>query len=281
MTYKEAVHYCKRMQKQYSTGYSFATRFFTKESREAVFVLYAFFRTADEIVDNPHGDESPAHTLSEWKKEWITAYTTGVSENAVLFGMTVVMRRYSIPLELSTIFIDSMIQDTKKNRYATYTELKEYMYGSAAVVGLMLTYIVGYSDSVAFSYAEKLGYAMQLTNFLRDIREDYELRNRIYLPENEMKQFGVSEDDIKNHRITLNFVHLMEMQVGRARQLYKEANFAIPMLSSRARFPIQLASNLYERVLDVVEDNDYNIFSKRARVTTIEKFFIFLNTHAK
>ncbi len=273
---KESADHCRRIQKKFGRSYYFATLFLPKEKRQATQVLYAFFRMPDEIVDNPscRSIADIKRSLLEWKKNWEQAYETGLSKDPVQGPSAKVFQKYSIPYSYSEAFLNAMIMDTEKNRYNNYEELKEYMYGSAAVVGLMMSHVIGFSNKKALEHAEKLGYAMQLTNFLRDIREDYELRQRIYLPLDDMQKFGVSEDDIKYRRVSDNFKEFMKFEIKRTRDLYSESEKGLPMLSKDGRFAVKMASTLYSAILDKIEKQDYDIFSGRAHTNTPEKLFL-------
>lgn len=201
------IENARQIEKRHGTSYYLATLFLPKATREAVFVLYAFVRIPDEIVDNPTPGSNPTNLLQAWKSDWISTYATGKSTNNIMLATREVFLTYNIPLSLSLEFIDAMILDLTKSRYSDYTDLQNYMRGSANVVGVMLTHIFGFHDSKAFQYAEKLGEAMQMTNFLRDIKEDYRERQRIYLPQAELEAFKVTEAMITNYTPT---------QIGRA-----------------------------------------------------------------
>lgn len=280
MISKDTLISAEQIEKKHGTSYYLATLFFPKRIKEAVFVLYAFVRTPDELVDNPLPHSNPRQDITHWKEAWTEAYRTHTSTNPLLRATAEVFTTYAIPFELSIEFIDAMIRDVDQSRYETYTDLQSYMRGSAEVVGLMLTYIIGYTDPQAFVYAGKLGEAMQLTNFLRDIDEDYEKRNRIYLPKEDMQRFGVTEAMIAQKQATDQFKHLMKFEIGRARQLFKEAELGICMLSHNGQFPVRLASRLYEKILDKIEQEQYDIFRKRVRSTTLEKIWLLTKTYA-
>lgn len=265
----------KKIQKHFGKSYYFATFFLPKEKKYATQVLYSFFRLPDEIVDNPtlKSIEEIKQKLILWKADWIKSFKNNQSDNIVLKETANIFKKYSIPFEYSEAFLDAMIMDTEKTRYQNYKELENYMYGSAAAVGLMMCYIIGFEDKSALEYAKNLGYAMQLTNFLRDIREDYEKRNRIYMPIDELSKFNLNEDDIKNHRISENFIAFMKFQINRARELYDNASKGINLLHKDGRFAVKIAAKLYEAILDKIEQQKYDVFSKRAHTSFIEKLF--------
>jgi phytoene synthase len=269
---------CCSINKKYGKSYYFATKFFPKEKRLATHALYAFFRLFDEIVDtqNLENNEVQYRGLQEFRLDWQKAYETGKSDHPVLRATAYVFKKYAIPYQYSESFVEAMIQDTKVGRYETYEDLKAYMYGSAAVVGLMMTHVIGFKKQETLVFAEKLGYAMQLTNFLRDIGEDYEERGRIYMPLDELAKFNITEDDIGNHDISERFVSFMKFQIDRARLLYKEADEGIPDLHRDGRFAVKMASILYGNILDEIQKQKYDVYVKRARVSTAKKLTLFL-----
>lgn len=272
-----AFEHCRKIQKKFGKSYYFATRFFPIEKRMATYALYAFFRIPDEIVDvnKDETDESVRQKLLSWQKEWKAIYE-GRQEraNPVLDAAAWVFRQYDIPVEYADAFFSAMIQDTEKKTYKTYAELKRYMYGSASVVGLMMSYVIGFEDRTALDYACQLGEAMQLTNFLRDIREDYEERGRIYLPEEDMERFGVRVEDIATLHFTSNFKELMRFEIHRADLLYESANRGIPLLREDGRFAVRASSLLYREILRKIEVNDYNILKGRVRTNSLEKILL-------
>ncbi len=271
-----AYDHVKSLTKQYGTSYYFATRFFPKKMRLATYALYGFFRVPDEYVDNP--DQSLSHQeviqkLEDWHEKWRQAHQTGDSDDPVLLVTAKTFQEYDIPYQYGEDFLAAMKQDLSKERYETYAELQGYMYGSASVVGLMMSHVIGFEDG-ALPYAEKLGEAMQMTNFLRDIREDYEDRNRIYMPAEDLAKLGVTEDHIRNHICDDKFIEFMKFEIQRTRALYREADQGIPMLTPRGRFAVRMASRLYEAILTKIEEQNYNIFIGRARTTKREKMKI-------
>ncbi|MES2436395.1 MAG: phytoene/squalene synthase family protein [Patescibacteria group bacterium] len=277
---KSDFEFCRLIHKKYGKSYYFATKFFPKDLRNATYALYAFFRLPDEIVDSQK-DKTTTETnkeLQQFKQQWEQAYTTGQSNSPALRANSYVFKKYSIPYEYSESFLDAMVQDTHVARYATYQDLEKYMYGSASVVGLMMSYVIGFSDKQALEYAKKLGYAMQLTNFLRDIKEDYVQRGRIYMPLDELARFGLREEDIAQEKMSENFVDFMKFQINRTRELFKEADIGIPMLSQKGRFAVKIAAVLYGHILHEIEKLDYNIYKQRARVSVTKKILLLIKT---
>lgn len=266
-----------KVTKQYGTSYYLATLFFPRDIRHATWVLYTFFRLPDEIVDTEEQDMSIAQSrLSLWKKDW----QTDVPTHEVLHQTKKIFQEYKIPYIYGDIFIDAMISDTEKSRYQTFDELKKYMYGSASIVGIIMSYIIGYNGE-ALPYAEKLGYAMQLTNFLRDIDEDYTQRNRIYFPKEEWDMFGIDESYFKEKKYDDAWKQFIMYQIAKTHALYRESETGIQLLSSRGRLSVYIASALYEKILNKIEQVEYNIWNKRVRTTLWEKIYIVLYCYTK
>lgn len=270
----QALTQAKAINYRHGTSYFWATLLFPPEIRDVVHILYAFFRIPDEIVD--HKQAGQARALAEWLGKWQQAYDTKQSSEPILYATSKIFHQYQIPYHYSSSFFGAMEQDLVQKRYEDYSALEQYMYGSAAVVGLILSYVIGFNDQSALLDAQKLGYAMQLTNFLRDIDEDYRERDRIYFPQAELKQFGLSDQDIIERNFTSNFKQFVVFQMKRARQLYSEAEVGINKLNAKGRRAVRVASRLYAKILAKIEALNCNIFLKRARTTTVEKVIIML-----
>jgi phytoene synthase len=148
------------------------------------------------------------------------------------------------------------------------------MYGSAACIGLMMSYVIGYTEAQALEHAQKLGYAMQMTNFLRDIDEDFQDRGRIYMPQDELAQFGLSRADIEHRRFGASFQSFMSWQAQRCERLYEEANRGIAMLHPKGRLGVATASTLYRAILGKMEQRGWNPFEGRAATSLPEKIWL-------
>ncbi|MFM9903818.1 MAG: phytoene/squalene synthase family protein [Pyrinomonadaceae bacterium] len=267
---------CKVITRKYGTSFFFATQFFPRETRNGIYAVYAFARIPDEIVDDPNKTDKAATLarLNEWRQNWRAAMAAGCSDDAVMNAIVRTFRKYNIPAEDGEAFLRSMFMDEEKFSYETYADLEEYMYGSAGVIGLMVTRIVGYSGEAAFAHAIKLGYAFQLTNFLRDIREDYEELGRVYMPQDEMRRFRLSEKDIASQASDERFVDFMKFQIERNRQVYREALPGIPMLAWRGRLAVRISYVLYKAILREVERANYNIYRGRVRTNLSQKVWL-------
>lgn len=269
----EGFQKCQEITRQFGTSYYFATQFFPRQVRLAIYAIYAFARIPDEFVDNPDNVDSAIarKQIEEFRDNWRKAMINKDSDDSILLAIAKTFDEYKIPQAEGEAFFDSMLQDTEKTTYANYTELEKYMYGSAGVIGLMVTRIVGYSSEDAFKHALQLGYAFQLTNFLRDIREDWDIRQRIYLPQDELAKYGVSEKDIADHIYDEKFIALMKFQIERNREIYRESLKGIPMLKPRGRIAVKISYVLYSGILSEIEKLNYNVFKQRARTSFSKK----------
>lgn len=261
---------CRRLHRQHGTTYYFATARFRPEIRRRVHALYGFVRVPDEWVDQPLA-EDPGCCLASYRRDLLRGLSGERVDVPELRAFCDVAREVGMGPEEPLCFLTAMATDLTVTRYATYSELEGYMRGSAAAVGMMMCDVLGAGDDPAMRAAARaLGNAMQLTNFLRDVREDA-ARGRIYLPLDELAQFGVGEDEILAGRMSDRFARLAEFQIARARTLYAAADAGIPILPREAQKPVLLARVLYSRILDRIEARGYDVFRGRARTSKVEK----------
>ncbi len=248
-------------QKKYSLRYYLATRLLPKRVRGSVELLYAFVRIPDEIIDTEYKDDLARglFALSEFETEWEQVWAGTPTNNEFLSRCHTLFKKHAIPFEYSLDFLKAMKQDATVSRYDTYKELEMYMYGSAGVVGYMLSNIFGYKDG-ALPHAKSLAYAMQMTNFLRDIDEDYVKRNRIYLPQEDMHQFNITDAEIRARNFSPAFKELMKYKVTKTQKLYTHGYEGIHLLSIDTRLAVFVSGKMYERVLERIVRNDYNPF---------------------
>ncbi len=256
---EEAFQRCDAVTKEHSRTFFAATRLLPGEKRRAVRALYAFCRVADDIADEP--GERRLERLLAWGAP--EGGEDGMEEQ-VRLAWSAVRERYGIPGHLPAQLIGALAEDLDHRGYADFPALAKYCYGVASTVGLMSMRIIGSRGDPAL-YAIRLGVAMQLTNILRDVREDWE-QGRIYLPRDEMERFSVSEAHLAEGRVDEAWRGLMRFQVARARRLYAGARPGIGMLSGDGRFAVSAALELYSRILDCIEAAGYDVFRGRATV---------------
>ncbi len=265
---------CRRLHRKYGTTYYFATQRLPKRLRRRVHALYGFVRVPDEWMDNFHSDTVTERDLkiNAYRNEFLRGMDGVRPSQPVVRAFCDVAREVTLPLEEPLLFLDAMAMDIYKSRYETYEDIREYMRGSAASVGLMMCDLleVPTNDRMRAG-AVALGEAMQLTNFLRDIGEDMR-RGRIYIPQEDIDRFHGADEAISTGETNQAFIDLMKFEIDRARSLYCESDNGISQLPTHVRKPVRLARILYSRILDRIEDQGYDVFTKRARTSRMEKF---------
>jgi 15-cis-phytoene synthase len=273
-----SFEFARRITKVYAHSFYFSARFLPLERRWATYALYGFCRFADNLVDIPRS-RNKAELLFELdylQKEMELAYRTGDSAHPAIQPFIHVAQRYQIPLVYPLELLQGLRMDLEFQPYRTFDELYVFCYRVAGVVGLMMTYILGYKDRAAFAYAEKLGVAMQLTNILRDIQEDKNF-GRIYLPGEDLERFRVTQDDLVSERWTPALQQLLDFQVQRAHGYYAQADEGIDLLLTESQFSIRAASRIYRGILYRLQQRDYNPFLGRIYVPPKDKLTILFN----
>ena len=261
---------CKRLNAQHGKTYYLATLLLPPDKRPFVHALYGFARYADEIVDDlasTLSDAQKAEALEKWGSSVIADIKSGKSHDHIGAALVDTVQRFDIPISYFEAFLKSMQMDLTITQYQSYEELMEYVYGSAAVIGLQMLPILGTLSDEAYVAAEKLGVAFQLANFIRDVGEDLD-RGRVYLPLQELARHGVTRQMLEERSLTPEIKSALKEQIARVRQLQAEASSGIKLLSPESRACIEAASELYCGIVDEVEKIDYEIFKKRAKTST-------------
>jgi phytoene synthase len=258
--YKQAA----RITAQYSKSFYFASGLLPEDKRSAVRALYAFCRTVDDIVDESSDAERPSQ-LDYWRT--MVQTTSFADHDLVAAAWADTLTRYQIPRHYAMQLIDGVARDLSQTRYQTFEELATYCYGVASTVGLMSMYIVGFNHPEAVPYAIKLGVALQMTNILRDVGEDYR-NGRLYLPREELITFGIPEAEIAAGRLSDRWRQFMKFQIERTRQLYRDSWAGVRMLEREGQLAVGAASIFYQGILDDIEKHDYDVFRRRASVST-------------
>ena len=259
---QKAYAHCEEITATHSRSFHLASRLLPADKRRAARALYAFCRTADDLVDNPSDD--PQAALNNWRHNAFSAHPPAHDLVAVAWVDT--RARYKIPQGYGEQLLAGVSRDLEQTRYQTFDDLVTYAYGVASTVGLMSMHIIGFTHPDAVAYAIKLGVALQITNILRDVAEDWQ-RGRVYLPQEELDFFGITEADLDKGVVTDHWRTFMKFQIERARQLYEEAWLGIALLDKDGRFAIAAAAELYRGILDDIEQHDYDVFNRRAHVT--------------
>lgn len=270
-----AYEFCRRTARQHAKSFYFSAQFLPREKRKAIYAVYALCRHVDDAVDahDVADVEGARAAVERWRQDLEIIYSGAKpdpSGSPVLLAWSDLLRRYDIDQELPLDLMRGVLMDTHVRRYETWDDLRVYCYRVASTVGLMTSEIFGYERPETLRYAEALGLAMQLTNILRDIGEDLRL-DRIYLPQEDLGRFGVAEDELRRGEITHRFVALMRFEIDRARGFYVQAERGIPLLNAEARFAVLLAARLYARILERIEKNGFDVFTRRAHLTLAGK----------
>lgn len=257
----QAYQRCADITSEHSRTFYLASGLLPPAKRMAVRALYAFCRISDEIVDRSAGDACAE--LDQWRARVLSPQA---ANDPVVCAWADTRRRYHIPQLYVEQLLDGVACDLVQTRYDTFADLAEYCYGVACTVGLMSMHIAGFTSLSAIPYAIKLGVALQLTNILRDIGEDWQA-GRLYIPSEDLQAFAVSEDDIAAGRVTPRWQALMAFQITRARQFFAQAWPGVGLLQKDSRFAIASASSLYEAILDDILAHRCNVFSRRAHIS--------------
>lgn len=278
---------CKRLNNLHGKTYFLATRLLPPEKRPFVHALYGFARYADEIVDDlgsTLSENEKAHSLKSWGDEVLANIQSGKSRDHIGAALVDTVNRFSIPISYFEAFLHSMTMDLTVSEYHTYEDLYEYVYGSAAVIGLQMVPILGtvskQSITEANAAAEKLGTAFQLANFIRDIGEDL-TRGRVYLPVTELESHGVTREMLEERTVTPQIKNALKEQIQRVRSLQAESKAGINLLNVESRACIEAASELYCGIVDEVEKIDYQIFDKRAKTSNWRRLKVALPAYVR
>ncbi len=268
------IEICRKIHKKFGTTYYYATSRFPEKVRRRVHAIYAFVRVPDEWVDNP-GDlsvDERRRLLKDWRDQMVRGLTGERPEHPVMRAFCDTVVECRLPIEEAHTFLDAMEQDLDESEYETFEDLCGYMRGSASAVGILMCHAMcARTDYDTIARAKALGEAMQLTNFLRDIREDLQERGRVYLPKEDMRRFGVTRDDLERGVMTDAMKALIQFEIERARDLYRMSDFGIYKLPRRMRKAVLMARILYSDILGRIEAQDYDVFSKRARTSRWQK----------
>jgi 15-cis-phytoene synthase len=272
VTLEQSYAECRRLNREYGTTYYWATFALPRIKRHHVHALYGFCRYADEIVDDPNygTTEERARALADFGQRLFSDLALGRSDDLVLRAVVHTIRAFDLDTDLFVRFMRSMTMDLTVSTYDTYDDLMTYVDGSAAVIGEMMLPILEAPDEAARSGARALGVAFQLTNFLRDVGEDLD-RGRVYLPQEDLRRFGADP-----HRRVVDdaWVELMRFEINRCRDLYAEADAGIARLPASSAKGIWAARKLYAGILDQIEGNGFNVFDRRATVSTWRKLAV-------
>ncbi len=252
---------CEAITAEHSRTFYLASSLLPKRQKRAIRALYAFCRLSDDAVDVAEGDRQAK--FRQWQQRILAQKPA--DDDLVALAWADTRARYDIPTMYVSQFLEGVMADLTITRYETFADLAEYCYGVAATVGLMSMHITGFSRPEAISYAIKLGVALQMTNILRDVGEDW-ANGRLYLPQDELATFELTEADIAAGQLDARWRAFMQFQIQRTRQLYAESLPGVILLHRNGRLAIAAAAELYRAILEDIERHDYDVFRRRAHL---------------
>ena len=264
--------YCQSKAAASGSSFYYSFLFLPAERRRAITALYAFCREVDDAVDDSGDPQIAAAKLAWWRAELANLYA-GRPQHPVTRALGAFTEKYSIDEKRLNEIIDGMEMDLRQTRYLDWAGLQTYCYRVASVVGLLAAGIFGYRDARTLEYATSLGIAFQLTNIIRDVGEDAR-KNRVYLPIEDLKRFGVPAADILQSRETAEFRALMEFEAERARGYYRDAMSALPVEDRRAQRPGLVMAAIYRSLLDEIQREGFHVLTRRTSLTPLRKFWI-------
>jgi phytoene synthase len=270
---EESYALCRQIARRAGTNFYWSFLVLPPEKRRAMYAIYAFMRKSDDIADSAGNPQSALQTLRQWRRSVDAALAGRDSPEPILRALADTVQRYRIAHRYFHDVLDGAEMDQTTTRYATFAELYKYCYRVASAVGLIVLPIFGYETDAALEPAEACGIAFQLTNILRDVGEDARM-GRIYLPLEDLKSFGVSEDDIMNARSSPQFIELMKFQADRARQFYRRARPLLEMIEPDSRRTLAVMMGIYGGLLEKLERKHFAVFGERIRLGAAEKLAV-------
>ncbi|HVX13811.1 MAG TPA: presqualene diphosphate synthase HpnD [Pirellulales bacterium] len=263
---------CRRLARRSAKNFYYSFLVLPPEKRRAMCALYAFSRHTDDLVDSRQPVAQRRAALADWRRS-LDRGLEGTFDSPVLPALVDTVERYGLPPRYLHELIDGVEMDLERNEYETFAELSDYCYKVASVVGLCCIHIWGFTDERAFEPAIKCGIALQLTNILRDLKEDA-AAGRIYLPQEDLRRFDYSAEDLRCGLIDRRFRELMRFEVERAERFYAEAAELDRWLSSDGHVVFGAMTGIYRGLLDAIKRADGDVFQRRIRLTTWRKLRI-------
>src|ERR1700683_835296 len=267
---EESYQWCVEVARSRAKNFYYSFLLLSKPQRKAMCAIYAFMRYCDDLSDDPGAN---CAAIERWRAEMEDALEGHFSQHPVWPAFHHTVRRFGIPHEYFRAMIDGVLSDLDPRRFQTFDELYRYCYQVASVVGLTVVHIFGFDTRSALPLAEKCGVAFQLTNILRDIREDAAL-GRVYLPAEDLRKFGVSEDDLRAGNRNEAFLRMMRFEATRARAYYNESQPLLDLIHPRSRPSLWALVTIYSSLLERIERSNYDVFRRRVRLSALEKSWI-------
>jgi phytoene synthase len=272
MTLAESYAFCERVARTQAKNFYYSFLLLSRPQRQAMCAIYAFMRYCDDLSD-AEGVSDRAGAIARWQADLDSALAGNAPENPVWPAFSDAVARYRIPHEYFRDMIRGVSSDLEPRHIQTFQELYDYCYHVASVVGLTIIHIFGFDDPRALELAERCGVAFQLTNILRDVREDAE-HGRVYLPEEDLERFGVDPQELKGAALSPALRNLLAFEAERARAYYQESGPLMDMVDSRSRASLKALIGIYSRLLERISNSGYEVLGERVRVPAWEKIWI-------
>ena len=272
---QESYKRCRAIARSRAKNFYYSFVLLPRSQRDAMCAIYAFMRYCDDLSDEPGAARAP---LERWRSALERSLAGQYDGHPTLPAFHDTVERYRIPRQYFHEMIDGVSSDLMRNRIQTYDQLYRYCYQVASVVGLTIIHIFGFDSPAALPLAEKCGVAFQLTNILRDVREDFD-RGRIYLPQEDLNRFGVSVDGLESLNATPQFIQLMRFEATRARNYYSESRPLVSMVHRKSRRSLWALIEIYSQLLARIEKSNYDVLSQRFALSPLEKLWILVRAH--
>jgi len=272
MTIEESYAFCERVARTQAKNFYYSFLLLSRPQRQAMCAIYAFMRYCDDLSD-AEGVGDRAGDIARWQADLNSALAGAAPENPVWPAFSDAVARYRIPHEYFREMIRGVSSDLEPRQIQTFQELYDYCYHVASVVGLTIIHIFGFNDPRALELAERCGVAFQLTNILRDVREDAE-HGRVYLPAEDLARFGVDTKELAGGEISPALRSLLAFEAERARAYYQEAQSLTKLVDSRSRASLKALIAIYSRLLERISNSGYEVLRERVRVPAWEKIWI-------
>ena len=274
---EQSYELCAALAKTHYENFTVVSRFLPGEARKHLYAIYAFCRTVDDLGDEHSGDRLAA--LDEWERDLLRCYE-GEPEHPYLRALQQTIREFDIPSEPFLRLVEANRMDQRNKRHARYEDLDFYCQHSANPVGRLVLYVLGYRDEHRQQLSDATCTALQLTNFWQDVARDYAM-GRVYIPQEDMRRFGYSEEELRQGVVNDAFRSLMAFEVERARGLFEEGEKLIDTLDGRFRLDVALFTKGGMKVLDMIEQHGYDVLNSRPALSKHSKLRLMLGTFLK
>ena len=277
---EQSYELCRQIARRTAKNFYYSFLVMPRAKRGAMCAIYAFMRRSDDIADSAANSAVALEGLRQWRAQVDAALTRGEFADPTFPALADTVKRYNIPPHHFHELLDGTEIDQRIMRYETFDDLYKYCYHVASAVGLVVLPIFGYTDKAALAPAEACGIAFQLTNILRDVKEDAQM-GRVYLPREDLRHFGIEEDDILNSRVTSQFIELMKFEAARAHECYRKAEPLLGLIHPDSRGALAVMMGIYGGILCKIEKRNYAVFDERIRLSAAEKLWIVLKNWRK